>query len=138
MPNLLDLVNIRRSQNLSLVRLEKIKQQGSPYYSYSMPVTAAGASANFDVEHQFPAARKYFPLDWIEVQNADTTIGLTLVINGESSFPVPPNSIRSIDNQAIWHVRLTNNHAANPTVLGNVIATVQRQAETIDSWARKQ
>lgn len=133
--NLIDILNPQRSRNTYTVRQERIKREGSPYYTWTVPALAAAASAEIHVPTQFPDARKYEPLDWIEVTNAEVADALTLTINGDTTFPISISSIRTIDNMALWNVRITNIGAV-VTTLGKIVVTLQRQPLTIDKWAR--
>lgn len=137
MASFLDILNMNRGLGVLTIRQERIKREGSPYYSYAMPATAAAASVSFDVEHQFPDAMKYKPLTWLEIVNNEASNDLLLVLNGDFTFFVPAGSIRTIDNQAIWHIKITNNGGAI-TTLNKVMLTLQKPPLTIDEWARKQ
>lgn len=135
--NIFQIANIDTLHRTTLIRQERIKKEGSPYYSYIMPVTAATASVAFDTQTQFPQARKYEPLDWLEVTNNDA-VDLNIIINGTITLPIPAGTIKTIKNQAIWHVTLTNLDAAVATTLNKVVLTLQRMPLTVDDWARKQ
>lgn len=134
--NLFDVANISRRRDIYTVRQERIKRDGSPYYTWQVPVTAASATSVIHVPTQFPLSRKYEPLDWLEISNNDT-MDLTLAINNGDTFPIPAGTIRTIDGKSLWHVAVTNDGAAN-TTLGKIIVTMRRQPQTIDRWARKQ
>lgn len=138
MTNILDMLKVNTPRNSYLVRTERIKREGSPYYTWEMPATGPGATAVIYVPDQFTESRKYQPLDWIEVVNNESAIDLTLTINNGDSFKVPAGTIRTISNTALWHVALTNDHATATTTLHDVVVTMQKQALTIDKWARKQ
>ncbi len=127
--------NILRRQNVTISRLERIRREGSPPYVWIVPVTAATASSAISVEKQFPAAMSYKPIDWIECVNNGLQ-DLTMTINGDEFYKVPAGTIRTVDIIGIWHVNITNNGGA-VTVLGKVVVTVQKQAQTIDKWARE-
>ena len=135
--NIFDLANITRQKNTYTVRQERIKREGSPYYTWLVPVTAAGITAVINVDQQFPLSRKYSPLDWLEIANNDA-VDLTLVINNTDSFSIPAGTIRTIDNAAMRYLAITNNDAAVATVLNKIVVTLQKQPLTIDKWARKQ
>jgi len=135
--NIGDLANFTRRKDLFTVRQERIKREGSPYYTWKVPVTAASATSVMNPESQFPEARKYFPLDWLEIANNDA-VDLTLVINSAESIPVPAGTIRTIDNLAVRFMAVTNDDPAAPSTLGKIIVTLQRQPLTIDKWARRQ
>lgn len=136
MPNIIDILNFRRSPSTYIVRQERIRREGSPYYTWTPGIIAAGGSATIHVPTQFPDSRKYDPLDWIEVANMETGCNLTLTINGDTAFPVPLSSIRTIDNMALWNITITNNGGVNTTA-GKIIVTLQRQPLTADMKARK-
>ena len=134
--NIFDLANISRRKNTYIVRQERIKREGSPYYTWQVPVTATTATSVIYVPSQFSDSRKYEPLDWIEIANNDT-MDLTLSINNGDSFPVPAGVIRTINNIALWHVAVTNDGGGN-TTLNKITVTMQKQPLTIDKWARRQ
>jgi len=136
MGNLFDLARIERRKGTYTVRQERIKREGSQYYTWQFPVTAAGATSVIYVPDQFPDSKKYQPLDWLEIVNNEPTNDLTLVINNNDSFKVPAKTIRRIDNIALWHLAVTNDGGAN-TTLGAIIITLQKQPLTIDQWVRK-
>lgn len=118
-----------------LIRQERIKKEGSEYFSYIVPVTIAGAISYIEIANQFPRAKKYEPLDWIEVVNNDA-MALTLIINGNTHLPVPAGTIRTVDNSALWEIGIRNDGAIN-TTLNLILLTLRRQPVTIDDWARR-
>jgi len=101
-----------------------------------MPATAAAGIATIEIAHQFPMAKKYEPLDWLEVCNNDA-VDLTLIINGNTMLPVPSGTIRTVDNYALWQIGIRNDDAAVATTLNAVIVSLRRQPMTIDEWARR-
>lgn len=137
MSNIFDIANISRIRNTYSVRQERIKREGSPYYTWTVPVTATTAFSAIHVPTQFPDSRKYEPLDWIELVNNEPANNLTLTINDGDAFTVPAGTIRTVDGRALWSVRITNNGGVN-TTLGLIIATLRRQPMTIDKWTRRQ
>ena len=118
-----------------LVREERIKREGSPYYTWIYPVTVAAAQAAISIEHQFPAAAKYKPLDWLEIVNNDV-VNLTLFMNGSDRLTVPAGTIRTVENKALWHIGIRNDDAAAASTLNSIIVTLRKQPMTIDQWAR--
>lgn len=124
-----------QSKDTQAMRRERVNREGSPYYTWQVPVLAAGVSAQIHIPTQFPDSRKYEPLDWIEVANAEVANALTLTINSDMSLPVPVSSIRTVDNEALWNIVITNNGAGAIT-LGKVIVTLQKQPLTADKKAR--
>lgn len=134
--NLFNLANFKNPKNIYTVRTERVKREGSPYYTWQVPVTATTATAVIGIREQFPDARKYEPLDWLEIVNNEAVNNLTLRINGTETFAVPAGTIRTISNAAVWHIGVTNDGGVN-TTLGLIVVTLQKQPLTIDKWARK-
>jgi len=137
--NIGELFNPRPSKSLIISRLERIKREGSPTYTWQVPVTATTATSVIYVPDQFPTSRKYEPLDSLEIVNNESANDLTITINNGDSWVVPAGTIRLIHGQgvALWHIAVTNDGAVN-TTLGKIIGTLQREPMTIDKWATKQ
>ena len=127
---------IPRRSKTWLTRQERIKKEGSDYYSWNTPVTAPGAITTIEIAHQFPEARKYQPLDWIEVHNTDV-VDVSLIINVGTVLPVSASSLRTVDNHALWQVGIRNDHATISTTLNKIKVSLRRQPMTIDEWARR-
>jgi len=136
---LFELANIRPRRGIIIDRLERIKREGSPPYVWQVPATAAGASAVIYVPTQFPASRKYEPLDSLEIVNNESANDITVTINGREVRPVPAGTIRHIHGSgvALWHIQVTNDGAAI-TTLKKITLTLQKEPMTIDKWARRQ
>ena len=117
-------------------RQQRIKKEGSEYFSWTVPVTAAGVTSHINIGQQFTQARKYEPLDWLEICNNDV-VNLALIINGDTVLPIPAGTMRTVDNQALWQIGIRNDDAAAATVLNLVQVTLRRQPLTIDQWARR-
>jgi hypothetical protein len=133
--NIFEFANIKPMRGLTIIRSERVKKEGSPYYTYTMPALAAADSVAIALEQQFPEARKYFPLDWLQISNNEAANDLLLAVNGNMTFPVPAGTIQTIKNQPFWHVRITNQGGLT-TTLNKVVLTFQRQALTVDDVAR--
>jgi len=118
-----------------LTRLERTKKEGSEYFSWITPVTVAGAISGIEVGNQFPRARKYQPLDWLEVCNNDV-VDITLIMNGKEFLPVPAGTIRPVSNHPVWEIAIRNDHAATSTTLNSITVSLRREPITIDDWAR--
>lgn len=138
MPNFLDMVNLKRQRGVVVTRIERIKREGSQYFVWETPITAPAAISSIHVPTQFPASRKFSPLDWIEIVNNEAVIDILVTINGGTGFLLPAKTIRVIDNEPLWSVAVTNRHAADDTVLGHIRLTLQKAPLTIDKWARGQ
>jgi hypothetical protein len=129
--------NLHNPRNSYTVRQERIKREGSPYYTWIVPVTAAAAKSVIAVQEQFSESRKYEPLDWLEIVNNEAALDLTLLINNNDSLYVPASSMRTMTGRALWHIAVTNNGGAN-TTLNKIIVTLRREPQTIDKWAQRQ
>ena len=136
--NLFDIANIRPRRGITVDRLERIKREGSPTYTWIVPITATTATSVIYVPTQFPASRKYEPLDYIEIVNNEAANDLTLTINGKETRAIPAGTIRTIHGTgvALWHIAITNNGAVN-TTLGDIVVTLQKEPLTIDKWAQR-
>tara|TARA_Y100000310_G_scaffold74106_1_gene70238 strand:+ start:478 stop:906 length:429 start_codon:yes stop_codon:yes gene_type:complete len=119
------------------IRADRIKREGSEFFTYVMAATAATVEVFFEVAHQFPRARKYAPLDFLEITNNDV-VDLTLRINQGQRFSVPAGTMRTIRQSAggIWQVGITNDHAATSTTQNKIVLSLRRMPMTIDDWAR--
>ena len=129
----------RTGKGVVLSRIDRIKREGSPRYVWQVPVTAAAASAAIEIGRQFPASRKYEPLDSLELVNNETANDLTLTINGGDAYYCPAGTIRTVRGRGVglWHISITNKGAGN-TTLGLIMLSLQKEAMTIDKWAANQ
>ena len=126
---------LSRADEMFARRQRRIKEDGSPPYRYALGVVVAAASVDFDVGQQFPDSRKYAPLDWIEIYNNDV-VDITITINGTIQLPIAGGAVRKVDNQALWHILITNNDALVATTANQIILTLQREAMNADKAAR--
>jgi hypothetical protein len=120
------------------VRQERIKKDGSEFFTWKPAAITAGAIASIELFNHFPLCRKYMPLDFVQVVNNETTVPLALIINGAEEIPVMPGAIITVTDKRLYQIGLRNDHAVTATTLNKVIVTLQRQPITIDAWARKQ
>ena len=138
MGNLAELANIFLPKNTYIVRQERIKREGSKYYTWDnnngLGAIASGASVAAYIPDLFPESRKYQPLDWLEIINNEAVNNISVKINNRDSFLVPANIIRTIKRCALWHINITNNGGA-VTTAGNIILTMRKEPKTIDKWA---
>lgn len=118
-------------------RSARIKREGSRPFVWTPGIIAAAGVEVINVRQQFPASRKYEPLDSLEVVNNETANDITLVINGGDSRYIPAGTIRMIHGRgvALWHLAITNNGAGNTTA-GNIVATLQKEPYTMDKWSQ--
>ena len=136
-----DIVNIHTPRHnwrdTFIVRQERIKREGSQYYTWVYPATAPAVTNSIEIGAQFPRAKKYEPLDFVEVSNSDVC-NLTLIINGSYQLPVPAGVMRTVRNKGLWQIGITNDDAAVTTTVNLVIVSLRREPLTIDDWASKQ
>jgi hypothetical protein len=121
-----------------LTRLERIKKEGSPYYTWQVPATGPGATSQIDLFTQFPLARKYMPLDWLEIVNNDT-VNCTLLLNGPGgdALAVPAGTSRPIrGHKSMNQVGVRNDDAAATSTLNLITVTLRREPITVDDVAR--
>jgi hypothetical protein len=128
---------LSQPQRLKLERLNRISKYGSPPYTINFPVTIAGAYVEYNIATTFPAAKKYEPLDTLEVVNSGG-VALQVNINGSGGeqMHVPANSVRTVKDTPIWQLRVTNLDAAIATVLGLVRISLRRAPLDADTVAR--
>ena len=137
MPSIFEIANFKRDyRKIWLTREERIKKEGSEYFSWEVPATAAAAMSTIEIARQFPAAKKYEPLDWVEVSNNDT-VDLTLIINGAETLPVLTGTIRTVEGKALWQIGIRNDDAAAASTLHKIKVSLRRQPLTIDRWAQR-
>lgn len=117
-----------------LVRQERIKREGSPYYPWNVGVMVAATVLTTNPTTHWPESKKYEPLDWLELVNNSAT-NIMMVINGTENFYCVAGTIRTIDDLPLRQIQIT---AEANTLAGEVRLTLQRQPLTIDKWARKQ
>ncbi|MAH51846.1 hypothetical protein CMI37_38875 [Candidatus Pacearchaeota archaeon] len=122
--------------NIINIRLARIKREGSPVYSYQLPVTASNISVAIYVSTQFPLSRKYQPLDSLEIVNNEPANNILVTINNQDAYYCPAGTIRSVQGAgvALWQVAIQNLGAGN-TTLGLVRLNLKKEAMTIDKWA---
>lgn len=138
--DLLNVANLIPRKGIVLDRLERVKREGSPIYTWNVPATAAGATAKIRVPDQFPDSRKYEPLDSLEIVNNESVIDLLLTINDNETRAVPAGTIRTIKGTgiALWTIAVANQHASATSTLYKIVCTLQREPMTIDKWAQRQ
>jgi len=119
------------------IRQERIKKEGSEYFTWLLPATGPAAISQIEIATTLPRARKYLPLDFIEVCNNDV-VNMTLIINGDETLPVPAGVIRTIRNKPYYEIAIRNDDAAVTSTLNDVIVSLRREPITVDDWARKQ
>lgn len=124
-------------RNTYFTRLDRIKSDGSPYFTWQVPVTAPSGISSIEISTQFPRSKKYEPLDFIEVMNNDT-VDITLIINNNEYLPIPAAGSRPVIGKKLWQIGIRNDDAAANTTLNKITVSLRREPETINDWARRQ
>lgn len=129
----------RTGKGVVLDRLTRIKREGSPVYVWTPGAIAAGATAVIETNNQFPASRKYAPLDSIEIVNNEAANDIMVIINGGDQRYCPAGTIRHIHGRgvALWHIAVRNDGAA-VTTAGAIVISLQKEPYTVDRWASEQ
>ena len=137
MPSIFDLLSLI-PRGIYDERQKRVRREGSPVYTWILPVTAPAAISQIYVPTQFPASRKYSPLDNLEIVNNEPANNLTVIINGNDERPVPAGSIRPIHGNgvALWTIQVRNDGAGN-TTLGLVVLTFQKEPLSTDKWVQQ-
>jgi len=133
--NFFQVANVKQRQRTYLVRQERIKREGSQYFTYPPGIIAATETDVLIPSVYFPASKKYEPLDFVEIVNNDV-VNLSIAVNGQDSFVCLAGTIRTIENMPLWEIRITNNDGLTNTVAGKITLTLQRQPLTMDKWIR--
>lgn len=127
----------------ALIRIRGQRQKtadldGSPDYTWAVPVTAAGGTnmSIIEVASEFPASRKYEPLDYVEISN-DDTVNVTLILNGTSFNACPSGSMRIKPFKGIRQVAVRNDDALVDTTLNQIYVTLRRLPLSADEAARR-
>jgi len=132
---------LKGNQKMQMNRLRRVMVEGSPKYHYDLGAIAAGAYVEFDIQTQFPRARKYEPLDSCLIINNDAVdIGINFNGSGGDLYLIPAGTIRRVSREevgAILHVRITNLDGAAAVTVNMVDLEVWRAPEDADSIARR-
>jgi hypothetical protein len=131
------LAQISNWKNTFVSRQDRIKREGSEYFIWLVPATAAAAISQINVGQDYPRAKKWEPLDFIEVCNNDV-VNISLIINNDIVLPVPNGTIRTVKNQAMWQIGIRNDDAAVASTLNSIVVNLRRLPITVDDWARRQ
>lgn len=121
---------------MTSIRRERIKREGSPPFTWQVPVIAASGSTAIHVSTEFPRSKKYAPLDKMIFTNSGI-VDVMLYINEDDSYFLPAGSITTVDQVGIHHIKVTNLNVISATVLNKIYAVLSRDSMTIDEYARR-
>ncbi len=122
-------------------RFNRAKRAGSPYFPWTPGAIAAGAVAEIEVGRQFPGARRFEPLDYIEIINNEPANQITVSINGRAAaservITIPARTQRISDEDVFIGTIHVLNDGAVATTAGSIVIKVKKKAMTIDQAAR--
>lgn len=120
----------------NIVRERRIQKAGSPYFNLELPTIPPQGIKAYMVTDVSEAARKYLPLDYIEVTNL-AIVDVMLCLDDGDSFIIPHGTIKSIEDKPFRRFRITNRDITNETGNAKVLIQMQRLPITIDTWIRK-
>jgi len=123
-----------RTVNFRQRRADTVNRDGSPNFRFTFGAIAATANQVVVMQTDFPASRRYEPLDSLLITN-NSAADLDLEINGRNHSFIPAGVIHAVTEQAIWAFRLTNNDSV-AAAAGTVRANIERPARTQDKVAR--
>lgn len=124
-----------RINALKQERRDVSNRDGSPSFLHTFGVLAATTGREYiEIANRFPAARRYEPLDTVQITNRATE-SLSLEINGTVITIVPSSSVTTLSDQAIWGMALINEEAT-ATTASEITARFFRAPLTADKIAR--
>jgi len=124
-----------RINALKQERRDVSNRDGSPSFLHTFGVIAATTGREYiEIAERFPAARRYEPLDTVQITNRATE-SLSLEINGTVITIVPSSSVFTLADQAIWSLALLNTEAT-ATTDAEITARFLRAPLTADKIAR--
>ena len=123
-------------KGLSKERQRRVDKEGSPVERWAVPVTVALATSQINIGDNFPALRKYMPMDHVVVTNNDV-VDLTLIVNNDEFYPIPKGVIQPVRREGIRQLGIRNDDAVTSTTLNKVIVSIEKTAMTADEAARR-
>jgi hypothetical protein len=107
---------------------------GSPMYLHTFGAIASGAGEYVEMASTFPRSRGYAPLTSLMITNNSGEF-VDLEINGNPYSRIPGGVVQSINDQAIWTFRLTNNDST-AVASGEITANISTPPLGADQAAR--
>lgn len=122
---------------ISLVRQQRVLQHGSEYFTIKLPAIAAGDFNVYDIDNspELETARKYKPLDFVQITNNDT-IDIELKLDSQDTFLIPKGVIKTISERSFYSLKIKNIGSATTTA-DKIVLTLQRMPITTDQYIRK-
>lgn len=122
---------------ISIVRQQRVLQHGSEYFTIKPAAIDAGDFTIYDIDTstELEAARKYKPLDFVEITNNDT-VDIELTLNFQDTFLIPKGVIKTITERSFYSLKIKNIGSA-ATTADKIVLTLQRMPITTDQYIRK-
>lgn len=122
---------------ISKVRQQRILQHGSEYFTIKPAAISAGDFVIYDIDtsSELEAARKYKPLDFVEVTNNDT-VDIEVQLSFQDTFLVPKGVIKKISERPFYSLKVKNVGSV-ATTQDKIRLTLQRMPITVDQYIRK-
>lgn len=122
---------------IAFIRQQRILQHGSEYFTIKPAAITAGDFTIYDIDKssELEAARKYKPLDYVEITNNDD-VDIEVQLNFADKFLVPKGVIKAIEERPFYSLKVTNKGAV-ATTQDKIVLTLQRMPITTDQYIRK-
>ena len=122
---------------ISKVRQQRVLQNGSEYFTIKLGVVTAGDFVIYDIDTstELAAARKYKPLDFIEITNNDA-VDVELSLDFQDTFLVPKGVIKTISDRSFHSIKVKN-ISGTDTTADKIRLMLQRMPITTDQYIRK-
>jgi len=119
------------------VREKRIRVSGSPYYQISLGVITAGSMEVYDYDSdELKPAKKYSPLDTIEITN-DDLVAIEVCLNQRDKFYVPRSTVKEISEHPIHRISVKNLDAATSTTADKIVLALSKSPLTTDKYVRR-
>ena len=122
---------------ISKVRQQRVLREGSQYFSISLGVITAGDFVIYDIDNstELKEARKYKPLDFLEVINNDA-VDIQVTLDFQDTFLIPKGTIKTISERSFYILKIKNIGTGDSTA-AKIVLTLQRMPITTDQYIRK-
>ncbi|WP_158513466.1 hypothetical protein [Dehalogenimonas formicexedens] len=120
----------------------RAKTRGSPDFTYTPGAIDPAAIVEININKQFPGARKYEPLDSIEIINNEAANPVTVSINdrpayADRTFPIPARTSRIVDDGVYIGTVHVRNDGAVATTAGNIVIRLKKKPYDANDAARR-
>jgi hypothetical protein len=122
---------------ITIVRQQRVLQYGSEYFTIKLPSISAGNFTIYDIDNssELSAARKYKPLDYIQITNNDA-VDIEVSLDFQDTFLIPKGVIKTISERSFYSFKIKN-IGSGATTADKIVLTLQRMPITTDQYIRK-